>query len=380
MTGACSHCGTVGPLQRHHPTGRDHGTPYHPELVDPICQRCHVAEHRVWQATGIDHMTDPEVLVLRLAMWLGRRTAVLSADGCHVMAGDLASPLWLSVLKLCEALGIEPCVPELVVHESVNLRAEKYQEAASSFSKAAREISRFFDAPGVYVPDTAEIAARWKHEILEKFTVIAPLGEDAAEALKREALRLPPARDGRGARDSLIWLTALRRLKSGENVFFVSANTSDFGGKAKDSLHPVLETESSGMAASLNYCVGLDAFIDLFATKHDGPSVDGDEVASAIKEEILLAAFEVLSTGTGGPSVEEVSTAFVKVTSAKTRRSYVIAEEGLALVDGACELQNAEGQGEHAPTNLTFTFRAWVDFDLGSGTPLSGEVVNISRD
>lgn len=92
--GTCSHCGAVGSIHEHHPTGRHRGTPHHPELVDPICQKCHTAEHRVWQAVGIDHTAAPEpapeVLTLRLAVWLARRTSALPVDTCRLLARVLS--------------------------------------------------------------------------------------------------------------------------------------------------------------------------------------------------------------------------------------------------------------------------------------------------
>src|SRR5438309_4321921 len=116
----------------------------------------------------------------------------------------LDGPLWLSVRKLSEVASMAIYIPDLVVHESINLRVEKFTEAATEFVDAYNKIEKFFDIDPIYVPDVSEVGDKWEAELRAAFKVIDVDGADAAEALLREARRTRPARRGRGGRDSAI--------------------------------------------------------------------------------------------------------------------------------------------------------------------------------
>jgi len=56
VTAACTLCGAVGQLHRHHVTGRPGpGAAYlDPGLVVALCVRCHVSVHQALRAVGLD--------------------------------------------------------------------------------------------------------------------------------------------------------------------------------------------------------------------------------------------------------------------------------------------------------------------------------------
>jgi hypothetical protein len=69
--GSCPLCGTHGPLEGHHPTGRFRGTPIHRPLVFRICGPCNRAQNLLWEQASIaDECPGAEVLLRRLTVWL----------------------------------------------------------------------------------------------------------------------------------------------------------------------------------------------------------------------------------------------------------------------------------------------------------------------
>ncbi len=292
-------------------------------------------------------------------------------------SGDLSTPFWLSIRRLCEARSIKPCIPELVLHESFNLRREAYDEAASRFVSSFNQISRFFDAPPVYVPDVDEICQQWEEELRAKLHVMALHGDDAVAALTREAARRAPASKGRGARDSAIWLTALRLAAGGTEVLLVSRNTADFarGPGPSAELHPQLASEAAEVTGNICYFSSLDDFIDHIAVKTPPPTLDLPLLTELLTPAIVqAAALAVPGVDLPGDlfSAEELSAAEVTLDSVRALRSYAIGEDGLALIDGNGCLMLPDPDGEDS--RIGFKLMAWLDFDLASQSPTSGEV------
>ncbi len=76
------------------------------------------------------------------------------------MYSRLARPRRTSVAKRPEVVRvarIELIMPDLVVHESINLRSASYVQAATRFVDAFGEIEKFFEIEPIYVPDVSEI-------------------------------------------------------------------------------------------------------------------------------------------------------------------------------------------------------------------------------
>ena len=296
------------------------------------------------------------------------------------IASNLESALWLSIVRLCGRAQIKPCIPIVVLHESVNLRREKYAAASAKYLVGFKALSRFFDAPPVYFPDANEIAQRWDSELRAVFEILDSNGDDAIEALRREALRCPPARLGTGARDSLIWLTAVRLARGGAHVHLVSRNTADFSSSdAKSSLHPVLAAEWDGLAGSVSYHVGLDEFIEAVATRSAPPLFNTAVVTDVLADELRDSVLEQLFIK-GELAVilpEDQTTASVRVDEIQVLRSYAFEGGGLALLSGEGVAFVVDDSSELA-LNVPISFQAWVDFDLGTMEPASGEVRNVT--
>jgi hypothetical protein len=69
--GTCPLCGTNGPVEDHHPTGRLRGRPFHRNLTFRICGPCNRAQNQLWEQAGIaDEEPEAEVLLRRLTVWL----------------------------------------------------------------------------------------------------------------------------------------------------------------------------------------------------------------------------------------------------------------------------------------------------------------------
>lgn len=289
------------------------------------------------------------------------------------VGANLGSPLWLSLKRLCAELGIVLCVPDVVFRESVNIRREQYREAEKEFLEANKKIGRFYDLPGVYVPDADEVAAKWEGDLETAFRILESSAEDALEALSREASRIPPARGGRGARDSLIWLTCRRLAEAGNEIFLVSRNTKDFADKDGDSLHPSLAAEVTNAAGQLTYFSSLDAFFDALATRTDGPDLtETDMLQQLVGFELWDFAVDVLDAR------DHVGAEFLQMdlelSDVRSLRAYEVDERGLALIDGQALV--AEGDGHRS---VAMKFMAWIEFDLESKEVLAAEIEHIAQ-
>ena len=248
------------------------------------------------------------------------------------------------------------------------MRREHYQEAAKEFLEANNKIARYFDLPGVYVPDVNEVVARWESDLRADFRVLPPDAEDALESLNREATRTPPARGGRGARDSLIWLTCRRLAADGNDVLFVSRNTKDFADPGGKSLHPALSAELAA-GDTVNYLVGLDGLFDLLANKVEGPDVsDAEPLMKLLGFElwdIAVDLFEAPAGGAAGPP--DVS---LELSDLKNLRAYAVDDKGLALVSGCACAETVKDD-----PSIAIRFMAWVEFDIDEKIPLQAELV-----
>jgi hypothetical protein len=290
------------------------------------------------------------------------------------VSGNLDTPFWLSILRLCEVVNISPSLPEIVVHESVNMRREQYAADRTKYLAAFKRMSRFFELAPAYIPGIEQITTEWDEALRDSFLVLEMHGDDAVEALKREALRRVPAKDGKGARDSAIWLAAMRRARTGSKVILVSKNTADFA-EGTD-LHPALVEEAAGVDGEVVYFPGLDEFIEHMATRTDPPIIEASGLDDAIGTDLREFALEELIGEEGDERlIADQASATVHIDSdARALRSYAINALGLALIDGAGRLILDPEGGEA----VRFRFRAWLDFDLSSKALISGEVSTLT--
>jgi hypothetical protein len=284
----------------------------------------------------------------------------------------LDGPLWLSIRKLCELGDIELMIPEIVVHESLNLRSAKYAQAATNFLDAFGEIEKFFEIQPIYVPDESEIRESWDAELRSVFTILPVEGADAIEALHREATRTRPAREGKGGRDSAVWLTVLRLASDGRCVNFVSSNTQDFGVRKTLDLHPHLADEASMLQGEIRYFTSVYAVVDALATKIEPPIVEPDDLRSVLGLDFRQLALASVSEDDRYVKISatELLAERLQVTDLSVKNAYSVANRSLVLVMGQGSIPIGEPADGH---NLGFSFGAWLDFDPEDGRVLAGE-------
>ena len=177
----------------------------------------------------------------------------------------IGSPFWQLIFRLCDLTGHTPTVSELIVHESVNLVRTQLDEATESLTSAYRKLAKVSVVEPIYLPSSQAEAEEWEKVLRQQFTVVSVDGEDAISALQREALRVPPARNGKGSRDSSIWLSALRLSADSGEVKFISQNTRDFASN-DGTLHPDLVAELGSRDLNLSYFNDLESLVSCLAT------------------------------------------------------------------------------------------------------------------
>jgi hypothetical protein len=277
-------------------------------------------------------------------------------------------PFWQAIFRLCKIAGVTPSIPEVVLHESVNLLKENVTEASEKLVSAYKILSKQIDAPPIYIPSPESVASDWEDQLRQSFDVVSVHGDDAIEALTREALRRRPARNGRGARDSAIWLTAVRISAIGTIVHLVSKNTSDFGGQKTD-LHEDLLAEVHERGITLSYWSSIDEFIATIATS-DVNGAAGLEMASELVLEALLGVLSDVSL-----EIDELGDVHSTFTDIAVKRAYTADTTSLALIHGRVAIAGASdneligGQGQ-----------AWVTFDPSTKVLQSVDFVSFDAD
>jgi hypothetical protein len=223
-----------------------------------------------------------------------------------------------------------------------------------------------------YIPDSSEVVATWESSLREHFEIITADGADAKEALRREALRIRPAREGRGARDALIWTTVVRHARLGNKLHLVSNNTGDFGYPKKSELHADLAAELIEPPLALSYHSSLDSFIEEHAIK--GCFVFSD--TATLREFLLLdIAEEIAELVSNLPERarltignEEAQT--LTINELKIANSYEVERVGLAVI---------RFSGELAVTDLDLAINGtcWVEYSIDSNEIRSAELVTV---
>ena len=123
----------------------------------------------------------------------------------------------------------------------------------------------------------------WRAQYDEVFAVLQTRGEDAIEALAREAYCQKPAKTNPdkkgGARDVAIWLSVIDYLKKepGETVYFVSSNYRDFS----DGVHypAPMSADLGEMKSRLSLLTSFEDFVSRFTEKIE---IDSEHVKSLL--------------------------------------------------------------------------------------------------
>src|SRR6266545_5169508 len=167
--------------------------------------------------------------------------------------------------------GLPIWVPEIVLEEAVGLRSREAIGAVTELQAFRDRLADLGADVLLEAPDPAQIAFDWRQNLETRFSV-EPLSEAAAkESLLREVRRIPPTRDGKGARDAAVWLTVKSiHLKSDGPTYFVSENVKDFGNpEDSDELHPGLAAEVVDTRRPLLFARSLTALLERLAERVD---------------------------------------------------------------------------------------------------------------
>lgn len=231
-------------------------------------------------------------------------------------------------------------------------------------------------SPPLYLPDPAEVGGLWRQELEGNLKIIEVAPDDALAALRREALRTPPARNGTGARDSAIWLTALRaHLRSDEPTYLVSSNTADFASGDKSVLHPYLMTELGEKASTFHYYSNIPALLASFAEEvaiSDVPEFDEllaeDLLSQLLADKSLAAQFSIHGLGT--ESLTSPVT-FQNLEVARALKAFSVDGRTLALFEFNAVLHVGEFDSRAVPLRG----RMWADL-----TPDASSIEEITLD
>jgi hypothetical protein len=271
--------------------------------------------------------------------------------------GDFESSFWRSLRHLCETQGLQLTLPDVIVHESVNKRATDASEWAESFRQSHQKLSSVARLEPIYVPQRAEIADSWRRILEAVFDVIPVHGDDAIEALKREALRQWPAQKGYGSRDSAIWLTIVRLVSAGTDVHLVTNNNHDFG---KGKLRPELLKEVAHAPGNIFYYPTKEAFVAGIATRVDvKPELSEPAGRDLLGATARARALDLLdSLEFDAISVDDVLDSEVSFTGLRVFDSFNVDGSGIANVVGRFTLSRPGGA-----VFASASFNTWLDFD-----------------
>jgi hypothetical protein len=148
------------------------------------------------------------------------------------------SPKFDLLMALRQAGAEQPGIPWVAREELVAKQVLEYSAAWESARAAVSALNRKapWDNPAVLPQaETEKAIEHWRGIYAEVLTTLETSGDDALEALAREAYcRSPAKKDPKakgGARDAAIWLTVTGYLKAhpDEHVYFVCNNAKDFG-------------------------------------------------------------------------------------------------------------------------------------------------------
>ncbi|MGX5770596.1 PIN domain-containing protein [Microbacterium trichothecenolyticum] len=270
--------------------------------------------------------------------------------------GNFESAFWSAVFTLCDAKGIVAAVSEVSLHEGVNLRRVKAAELIEEYGSAHSRLSAVIEMPPAYLPSADDVAQEYESELELRFEVLPLDGEDARAALHREALRLPPARDGIGARDTAIWLTVVRLLADGHTVHLVTNNSRDFG---KDGLSPSMGEDIDGLAGELHYHRDVNAFLDAIASKIASPTIDPDTVLAAFEESLRFSTIGALLADDQEHSPDDVLDGHLKIQNLLWTSAYAVDGVGLAMVRANFTLADSPEAPDWASGRIT----GWLSFD-----------------
>jgi hypothetical protein len=161
-------------------------------------------------------------------------------------------------------------LPSLVLDEAVARVSRSAYAAILAANAALTKVRLYLEelGPAGLPTDESTRAGDAMRSALTDVFVIAPTDATVAEAaLQRELNRRRPTRDGHGARDAAIWLTAVQHHRaSGSEGYFLTANTRDFSSDAdRRILHEDLRADLVECPRPVHYYTSIEALLEVLA-------------------------------------------------------------------------------------------------------------------
>jgi hypothetical protein len=190
-------------------------------------------------------------------------------------------------------------LPEMALEEHLAHYRSDVTIAGQQLASAAGTPRRLIHSFTLTVPalNIESATADYAERLKGVFHILPTPDQVWQQALIREARRQSPAKTslngaGAGARDVVIWLTALFACRERqEETYFVSQDNAAFG---KDDLRPELAQELADTlgdsAGKFHYCYGIEGLLDQLATKYDPvPSEEDIEASASVREAVTAA-------------------------------------------------------------------------------------------
>ena len=260
--------------------------------------------------------------------------------------------------SICDALGVEMGIVSVTFDESVNMQVSKARDAINQLEKASRFLGEIVDM-NIYIPEVDQIHETWSSTLKDHFRVYAVDGSDAIEALRREALRLAPAKqNGQGSRDCAIWLTVLRIAREGRRVYLVTNNSRDFGQAPE--LSAELAAEASEETLEIVYVRSLQHFLEFVS---DG-SVDTSKINFEDPPRILSQSLKVhlvdVFQGNGVVTYDELIDSSIDFSEIELTSAYKVGTFTVASVSFDFSTQPQDGE---ISTHINGKAQAFLKFD-----------------
>ncbi len=172
---------------------------------------------------------------------------------------------------LAGELGQEVLVPDLVLEEAVACRQREIESVLEKLRSTHKKAQVYADMPELELPSAAELSRQWRAQFMTKAKIVKAPNGALEEAINREINRIRPTRNGRGARDAIIWITVKSVHKKRSEVgYFVSENKADFASPDDlNNFHPELLKEISSLSKPLHYCNSIDSLLSKIASKSE---------------------------------------------------------------------------------------------------------------
>jgi hypothetical protein len=143
-------------------------------------------------------------------------------DSNQLLGMPPGSPSWILLRVVGERTGHSLAISEITLWEVLSNVRRHFAEDVAALNRSRDKLSgrlASYAATSINWPDDDawlapedeidEAIRRYEDQLRQRFRILQTPGPVAVEALRREAWRLPPcAENGRGGRDSAIWLTA----------------------------------------------------------------------------------------------------------------------------------------------------------------------------